>query len=710
MRRWQIWLGIGFFLGTAAPASASPLVAIEAPAPPVARMAPTRLESHGHVRIDEYYWLNQRENPEVIDYLKAENAYAESVLAPTRDLQERLFQEIVGRIKKSDDTVPYRVGDSFYYTRFEGDGEYPIYCRKRGSLEAPEEVLLDANPLAAGHGYFAVRGGEVSSGQNFLAVAVDTVGRRFYTIRIKDLDTGQILPEVIPNTTPNLVWAEDNRNLFYAKQDSLTLRWYRVYRHTLGRPAAQDDLVYEERDSTFGVSVKKTQSRKYLLITSEQTLSTEVRYVEAMHPEEPLRGLEPRGQNHEYGVNHVGDFFVIRSNLGARNFRLLRAPEATPSRDHWEEILPNREDVFLQGFQLFRDYLVTVERSRGLTQLHIRPWNGDREHTVDFGEPAYSVDLGDNHEPDSRMLRFVYTSLTTPESIYDYDMETREKTLRKRQEVLGGYDPANYRTERLWAPAGDGTHVPISLVYRQDLRRPAGNPLLLYGYGSYGYSTEARFNAPVISLLDRGFVYAIAHVRGGQEMGRAWYEDGKLFHKRNTFTDFIDCAKYLVRKRYADPQRTFAQGGSAGGLLMGAVINLRPDLFTGVVAQVPFVDVVTTMLDPSIPLTTGEYDEWGDPNREDSYEYMLGYSPYDNVKARDYPNLLVTTGLQDSQVQYWEPAKWVARLRRLKTDHHRLLLVTNMEAGHSGASGRFRRHRETARTWAFLLDLAGIRN
>ena len=483
-----------------------------------------------------------------------------------------------------------------------------------------------------------------------------------------------------------------------------------MYRHTLGRSADQDDLVYEEPDSTFEVSVQKTQSRKYVLIESQQTLSTEFRYLEAADPEGAFRVLEPRRRNHEYGVDHLGGSFVIRTNDGARNFRLVRAPEATPSREHWEEILPNRESVFLEDYEVFRDELVTVERSRGLIQLHIRPWSGDGEHTVDFGEPAYFASLGDNREPDTRTLRFVYTSLTTPESVYDYDMGTREKTLRKRQEVLGGYDPANYRTERLWAPAADGTPVPISLVYRKDLRRRTGNPLLLYGYGSYGYSSEAEFYSPAISLLDRGFVYAVAHVRGGQEMGRAWYEDGKLFHKRNTFTDFIDCAKYLVRKRYADPEGIFAQGGSAGGLLMGAVVNLRPDLFTGVVAEVPFVDVVTTMLDSSIPLTTSEYDEWGDPDREDSYDYMLSYSPYDNVKAKDYPNLLVTTGLQDSQVQYWEPAKWVARLRRVKTDQNRLLLVTNMEAGHSGASGRFRRHRETALTWAFLLDLAGIRN
>jgi len=678
--------------------------------PPIARIEPTPLKTFNPARIDNYYWLEQRENPEVLAYLNAENAYADSMMAPTKPLEAKLYQEIVGRMKPSDVTVPYKLGDYWYYTRYETGGEYPIFCRKGGKADASEEVLLDGNRLGRGHGYFALRSMRPSSRADFLAFAADTVGRRFYNIGFKNLATGQMLSDVIPNVTANLVWAEDDRTLFYVKQDPNTLRWYRVYSHRLGEPVSSDRLVYEEADSTYELEVDKTKSRKFVLIESEQTLATEVQYVEAAHPDGPLKMIERRERNHEYWVDHLGGAFYIRTNNQAPNFRLMKAPEETPSRAHWTEVIGPRADVFVEDFELFRDHLVVLERSQGLFRLRIRPMNEAEEHWVDFGEPAYVTSLGDNPEPDTEWLRYEYTSLTTPESVYDYNMNTREKVLKKRDEVLGGFDPANYRTERIWAVAHDGAHIPISLVYRKDLRKPGRNPLLLYGYGSYGISTDPEFSSPVLSLLDRGFVYAIAHIRGGEELGRSWYEDGKLLHKRNTFTDFIDCAKYLVRKRYADSRYVFAEGGSAGGLLMGAVVNMRPDLFRGVVAQVPFVDVITTMLDSSVPLTTGEYDEWGDPNQKMYYDYMLSYSPYDNVKAKAYPNLMVTTGLHDSQVQYWEPAKWVAKLRALKTDQNRLLLITNMEAGHSGAAGRFERHKMTAKTWAFFLDLAGIRN
>jgi len=680
------------------------------PHPPVARIEPTKLQGVDDVRIDNYYWLEKRDSPEVLAYLKAENAYADSLLAPTKPLEEKLYKEIIGRVKPNDVTVPYKIGDYFYYTRYEEGGEYPIFCRKHGSTDATEDVLLDGNRMGKGHGYFALRSMRPSSGSDFLAFAADTVGRRFYNIGFKNMSTGQVLPDVIPNVTSNLVWAEDDNTLFYVKQDPNTLRWYRVYAHRLGEPVSRDRLVYEEADSTYELGVEKTKSHKYLLIESEQTLATEVQYVDAAHPDEAPKMIEPRRRDHEYWVDHLGDSFFIRTNDGAPNFRLMQAPEATPSRDHWTDVIGPRSDVFVENFELFRNYLVVQERSQGLFRLRIRPMNGPTEHWVDFGEPAYVASLGDNPEPDTDWLRYEYTSLTTPESVYDYNMNTREKVLKKRDEVLGGFDATNYRTERVWATAHDGTHIPISLVYKKSLRKPGRNPLLLYGYGSYGYSTDPEFSSPVLSLLDRGFVYAIAHVRGGQELGRKWYEDGKLLHKRNTFTDFIDCATYLVRKRYADSRYVFAEGGSAGGLLMGAVVNLRPDLFRGVVAQVPFVDVMTTMLDASVPLTTGEYDEWGDPNQKIYYDYMLSYSPYDNVKAEAYPNLMVTTGLHDSQVQYWEPAKWVAKLRAMKTDNHRLVLLTNMEAGHSGAAGRFERHKITAQKWAFFLDLAGIHN
>jgi oligopeptidase B len=677
--------------------------------PPRAAKRPIELELHGDVRVDNYYWLRERDNPEVIAYLEAENDYTEAVMAGAADLQEKLYEEIVGRIKQDDDSVPYKKGDSFYYHRYEEGDEYPIYCRKRESLQGDEEIMLDASQLAEGHEFFTMWGFKVSPDATTVAYAVDTVGRRFNTLRFRNLETGEDLPDVIENVTYNGAWANDSRTYLYTKQDPVTLRWSRVYRHVLGTGPEEDVLVFEEEDEEFSVSVSKTKSEEYLVIGSRQTLATEMRVIDAENPEAEPVLIEPRQVDHEYSVDHAGDRFVIRTNWNAPNFRLMTTPETTPSRDSWSEVIPHREDVFLVDVELFRDFLVVEERKDGLLQLRVKPWNGGEEHTLEFGEPAYKAWTTDNHELDTTTLRYAYTSLTTPESVYDYDMRTRQKTLLKEQDVLGGFNRADYTTERLWAPARDGVQVPVSLVYRTELFAHDGsNPCLVYAYGSYGSSTNASFSSPRLSLIDRGFVYAIAHIRGGQELGRQWYEDGKLLHKKNTFTDFIDAAEFLVAERYTSPDRLFAMGGSAGGLLMGAVTNMAPDLFKGIVNHVGWVDVITTMLDETIPLTTSEYDEWGDPRDEEYYDYMLSYSPYDRITARDYPNILMTTGLHDSQVQYWEPAKYVAKMRELKTDDNILLLRTNMEAGHGGATGRMKQHRETAFDYAFILSLAGI--
>ncbi len=680
----------------------------DAPQPPVAKVVPEELVEHGHLRTDDYYWMKERENPEVVAYLEAENAYTGAVLKHTEPLQEKLYDEIVGRIKKDDASVPFKHGDYLYYRRFAGDGEYPLHCRKRGSVEAAEEVLLDVNQLAEGHGYFAARGLEVSAEQNLLAYATDSVGRRFYTLRFKNLDTGEILDDTIPGITANSAWANDNRTILYVKQHPETLRWYQVYRHVLGSDPAADELVYEEADETFSVFVFKTKSERFLMIGSTQTLATEFRYLPADDPTAEPRVIEPRKRDHEYSVGHLGDHFYIRTNDRAKNFRLMKATVAAPGRENWQEVVPHRDDVLLEGVELFRHHLVLSERKGGLNQLQVLPWSGGEAHYLDFGEPAYDASPSDNAELDTQVLRFRYSSLTTPWSTYDYDMETREKTLLKQDEVLGDFDAADYVTERLHAPARDGKEIPLSVVYRQGTERDGSHPLLLYGYGSYGSNVDATFRSARLSLLDRGFVFAIAHIRGSETLGREWYEDGKLLKKKNTFTDFIDAAEHLISEGYTQSDRLFAEGRSAGGLLMGAVYNLRPDLWKGVLAGVPFVDVVTTMLEPDIPLTSGEWDEWGDPRKKEYYDYMLSYSPYDNVEAADYTNMLVTTGLHDSQVQYWEPAKWVAKLRARKTDDNWVLLHTNMDAGHGGASGRFRRYKVTSMEYAFLLDLVGI--
>lgn len=670
---------------------------------------PTKLEAHGHVRLDDYYWLRERDNPAVVKYLNDENEHAAKEMAHAQEFEKKLFEEIKGRIKPTDMSVPYRRDDYYYYTRYEEGKEYPIYARKRGSLNAPEEIMLDVNVLAAGHEFFSVAGSAVSSGQDLLAYAVDTQGRSIHTAYLKNLATGEIIADVIPNVSENLAWANDNRTLFYGKQDETTLRQFQLWRHIVGTDSSKDELIYQEDDETFGAYIFKTKSKKFLLIVSSQTVSQEYRYLDAMEPGGEFKIFLSRERAHEYHVDHIGDRFIIRTNDQAKNFRLMSTPVENTARSHWQEIIPHRDDVFLGDFDLFKDYLVLEERLRGLTQIRVVPWSGGPGHYLSFDEPAYRAHLGANLEFETKTLRYEYTSMKTPLSIFDYDMATRQRVQLKQEEVLGGFNADDYVTERLHGRAADGTEVPLSILYRKGLKRDGQNPLLLYGYGSYGFSSDAAFASPRLSLVDRGFVFAIAHIRGGQEMGRRWYEDGKLLKKQNTFSDFIACGEFLIDEKFTSRGKLYAMGRSAGGLLMGVVSNLRPDLFKGIVAEVPFVDVVTTMLDSSIPLTAGEYDEWGDPNQKQSYDYMLSYSPYDNVERKNYPAMLITAGLHDSQVQYWEPAKWTAKLRELKTDNNRLLLKTNMDAGHGGASGRFRRHQETAFSYVFVLDLAGIK-
>ena len=674
---------------------------------PIAIKKPQLLEIHGHQRQDSYYWMNDRENQEVIDHLNAENDYLKEVMKPTEVLQKELFEEMKGRIKEQDESVPYFKSGYFWFTRYEKGSEYPIFCRKLGSLEAEEEVILDVNMLAIGKSYFQVGQAATSTNQKILAFAADEVGRRIYTLNFKNLETQEMLEDKIPEVTGNFVWAADQSSIFYSKQDSETLRSYQIYKHILGSPSSTDQLIYEELDEEFSCVVHKTKSEKYILIHSESTISSEVQFVPADQPTASLQILQARIPHLEYAADHFGEYFYIRTNDQAQNFKLVKAPITSPSRENWIEVIPHRPEVLLEDFDLFSKFLVTQERSMGLTQIHIQPWEAKGEgHSLPFDDETYTAYVGMNPEFDTTVLRFGYNSLVSPSSVYDYDMVTRQKTLLKQQEVVGGHEPSDYHSERIWAKASDGVLVPISLVYKKSTFKKDGNrPLLLYAYGSYGYSMDPYFSSNRLSLLQRGFVFAIAHIRGGEDLGRAWYEDGKLLKKKNTFTDFIACAEHLIQKNYTSPAHLYAMGGSAGGLLMGAIINMRPDLFHGVVANVPFVDVVTTMLDESIPLTTGEFQEWGNPKETEFYEYMLSYSPYDNIKEQAYPNLLVTSGLHDSQVQYWEPTKWVAKLRELKTDQHTLLLFTNMEAGHGGASGRFNPLKEIALEYAFLLML-----
>jgi len=678
---------------------------------PLAAKKPKELSIHGDTRIDNYYWLRERENPEVISYLEAENAYRESVMKDSEGFQKDLFDEIVGRIKQKDESVPYRKNGYYYYSRYEEGKEYPVYCRKKGSLEAEEEVLANVNEMAEGYAYFQVGGMSVSPDNRYLAIGIDTVSRRKYTIYIKDLETGQMLEDEIPVTTGGATWANDSKTLFFTRKDEETLRSMAIFRHIKGSPASDDVLVFEEEDETYSTFVFKAKSNKYIIIGSSSTLTNEYRFLSADDPLGTFTVVQPRVRGLEYNLAHYGDFFYIITNLDATNFRLMRTPVNRTEKEHWEEVIAHREDVFLEGIEIFEDYLVVEERKEGLTQLRVIPWNQGKEHYIEMEEEVYTAWVSINPDFDSKLLRYGYSSMTTPTTTFDYHLESREKTLLKQEEVLGGtFDPANYEARRTYATADDGKQIPMSIVYRKGLEIHGKNPTLLYGYGSYGHTIDPGFRSYRLSLLDRGFVYAIAHIRGSQIYGRPWYEDGKLLKKVNTFTDFNDCAEHLIKENYTSPEHLYAMGGSAGGLLMGAVINLQPELYKGVIAAVPFVDVVTTMLDEDIPLTTSEYDEWGNPNEKVYYDYMLSYSPYDQVEVKDYPNMLVTTGLHDSQVQYWEPAKWVAKLREMKTDTNLLLMYCNMDTGHGGASGRFEAYKEVAMEYAFLLKLAGLKN
>jgi len=689
-----------------------PLSAPPGVTPPVAAQKPHEVASPHGTRVDPYYWLRDdtRKDPEMLAYLNAENAYKDAVLAPTKPLQEQLYAEIVGRIKQDDSTPPSLHRGYWYYKRYETGKEYPVYARRKGSVDAPEEILLDGNAMAQGQSFFQIGGFEISTNNELLAWTEDTVGRRQYTLRFRNLRTGEIYADAIANVEPGIAWANDNRTVLYVEKDPLTLLSERVKKHVLGTKAAADVLVYEEQDHSFYLSVGKSKSDQYLFIALDSTLVSEWRYADANDPKLAFKPVLPREANHEYQVEHLGPDFILRTNWQAPNFRLMRAPVKTSAdKATWRDVVPHSPDVLVEGFDVFRDYLAINERSGGLRKVRIKPWQGGKDFYVASDEPAYTATLAGTPELDSETVRYEYSSLTTPVTTYDYNMRTGEAVRVKREPVLGDFDPARYATEFVFATARDGTKVPVSLVYRKDrFRRDGSAPLLQYAYGSYGYSMNPTFSSVRLSLLDRGFVYAIAHIRGGQEMGRAWYENGKLLRKMNTFTDFIDVTEFLVREKYGAKDRIFAMGGSAGGLLMGAVVNLRPDLYRGIVTQVPFVDAVTTMLDESIPLTTNEFDEWGNPKQKASYDYMLAYSPYDNIKAQDYPAILCITGLWDSQVQYYEPAKWVAKLRATKTDANPLLFHVNMEAGHGGKSGRYQQYRDRAMEYAFLLAQAGI--
>lgn len=679
---------------------------------PKAKEIPKTLKKHKESRIDNYFWLNDRENPEVIDYLNKENEFYQKMTAHTKDLQESLYEEMKARIKEDDSSVPYFYNGYFYITRFETGQDYPIFARKKGSLSADEEILFNCNELAKGHAYFKLGGLSISPDNKFVTFGVDIVGRRIYTIQIKNLETGEILSDKIENATGGSVWANDNKTIFYTRQDEVTLRADKIFRHKLNTDSKKDVLVYDEVDDTFNVSVSKEKSRKYIVISSGSTLTTEYRILKSDNPDGEFEVFQPRVRGLEYSISHYEDSFYILTNKDkATNFKLMKTPENKTGKKNWVDLIPHREDVLLEDIEIFKNFLVVEERSNGLNHIRIMPWGEDEDYYLPFGSETYNAYTTTNIDFDTDVLRYSYQSLATPSSVIDFNMKTKTKEILKEQQVLGGkFDKENYIEERVWATARDGVKVPISMIYRKGLKKNGKNPLLLYSYGSYGITMDTYFSSTRLSLLDRGFVYAIAHIRGGEDLGRQWYEDGKLLKKKNTFTDFIDCSKFVINENYTSPEHLYAEGGSAGGLLMGVVVNEAPELYNGVIAQVPFVDVITTMLDDSIPLTTGEYDEWGNPNNKKYYDYMLSYSPYDNVKAQNYPNMYVSTGLHDSQVQYWEPAKWVAKLRDLKTNNNFLFLDTNMDAGHGGASGRFEALRDLAKEFSFLLDLEKIKS
>jgi oligopeptidase B len=679
--------------------------------PPVAAIKPKTLEKHGDVRIDNYYWLNQREDQEVLDYLNAENDYYQKLTAHTKPFQDALFEEMKSRIKEDDSSVPYKYNGYWYITRYEKGKDYPIYARRKETMDAPEQILFDCNEMAEGHSYFNLSGLSISEDNKWASFGVDTVSRRQYTIQVKNLETNEILPLKIENTTGSSTWAGDNKTFFYTRKDAVTLRSEKIYKHVLGADTDDDVVVYHEKDETYNVFIYKEKSKKYLVIGSGSTLTSEYRILDAKNPDGAFCIFQKRTRGMEYSISHYGDKWYIMTNKDkATNFKLMTTPEEATGKENWTDLIAHRADVLLEDVDIFKDYLVVSERKNGLNTIRIMPWEGE-EYYLPFEIETYTAGTSANPDFDTDILRYSYQSMATPSSVIDFNMKTKEKTVLKEQEVLGGtFNKDNYTEERIWATAKDGTKVPISIVYRKGIAKDGSNPFLLYAYGSYGASMDPYFSSLRLSLLDRGFIYGIAHIRGGEDLGRDWYDDGKLLKKKNTFTDFVDCSEFVIAEGYTSPQHLYAEGGSAGGLLMGAVINMAPQLYNGVIAQVPFVDVVTTMLDDTIPLTTGEYDEWGNPNEKEYYDYMKSYSPYDNVVAQEYPNMLVTTGLHDSQVQYWEPAKWVAKLRTLKTGNNLLFMDTNMDAGHGGASGRFEAIKEVAKEFSFLLDLEGITN
>ncbi len=691
--------------------------------PPVAQKIPHEITTHGDSRIDNYYWMrlsDEQKNAEeanrdaqtnqVLGYLNAENAYTNDVMAHTEQFQKDLFSEMKGRIKETDQSVPVKDNGYWYYSRFEAGQNYAYNCRKKESLETgTEEILIDGPKLAEGKDYWAVGSYDVSEDNKYMCYGVDIVSRRIYTVYFKNLETGEMMEDILEGTSGGASWSNDNKTIFYTKKDPTTLRDNQVWRHELGTPQSSDVLVFEEKDEEFSCFVYKTKSKKYMVIGSNQTLSTEYRVLEANNPQGEFKIIQPRERNHEYGIDHYGDKFYIVTNWNAKNFRLMETSVDATSKENWKEIIAHRDNVLLEGITIFNRFLIVDERTEGLTQLRIIRWDNSNEYYMEFPDPAYSAGVGANPEFNTEILRYSYTSLTTPPSTFDFNMSTKERLLLKQQEVVGTFNSSDYTSERLYAKAQDGTMIPISLVYKKGFKKDGSAPTLLYAYGSYGYSIDATFSSTRLSLLDRGFVFAIAHIRGGQEMGRQWYEDGKLLKKINTFTDFIDCGKFLVENQYASKDKLFAMGGSAGGLLMGAITNMAPDMWRGVISAVPFVDVVTTMLDESIPLTTFEFDEWGNPKDKTYYDYMKSYSPYDNIEKKNYPNILVTTGYWDSQVQYWEPAKYMAKMREFKTDDNMLIMWCNMDAGHGGKSGRFEYLKEIALDYAFMLDLAGIK-
>ena len=677
--------------------------------PPRAKKIAKELNIHNEIRVDDYFWMKDRDDPEVIKYLEEENGYNEQMTAHTKQFQQELFDEMKSRIKEDDASVPYKHNGYWYYVRFETGKDYPIYARKKETLEAPEEILFNVNIMAEGHSYYKLTGVNVSPDNKLVAFGVDNVSRRKYTIQIKNLETGAILPLKIETTTGSSTWANDNKTLFYTRKDEETLRSNQIFQHVLGDDPSKDMLVYQEDDETYNAYVYKTKSDKYVIIGSSSTLSDEYRILNADEPRGEFQLFQERCRGLEYSISHFEDHFYILTNKDdAVNFKLMKTSINKLVKENWEDVLPHREDVLLEDIEIFKEYLVVSERSKGLNHIRIMRWDETEDYYLPFDNETYTTGTGTNPDFDTHILRYGYNSLTTPTSIIDFNMKTKESEVKKEQSVLDKtFRKENYISERIWATAKDGTQIPISLVYKKGIQRDGSNPVLQYAYGSYGHTVDPSFSTTRLSLLNRGFVFAIAHIRGGEYLGRNWYEDGKMLQKKNTFTDFIDCTQYLIDQKWSSPQHMYAMGGSAGGLLMGVVLNEAPHLYNGVIAAVPFVDVVSTMLDDSIPLTTGEYDEWGNPNEKEYYDYMKSYSPYDNVKAQDYPNILITTGFHDSQVQYWEPAKWTAKLRELKTDKNILLFHTNMDAGHGGASGRFEALKEVAEDYAFLLDLEG---